>query len=155
MPLSKTTHGHGSELYIKLGSSFERIAEIEDIPELPTSSERELYETSSFDTEDYKEWKKLPLKDGTPITIRGNFVINSDSDGFLQDADDAEDALEFRIVLKEGTDVFHCEGEGLFYNLKRMNPKDAKRTFEITLKPVAKAEIDVAPEPTPTPTPAP
>lgn len=142
MALSKTTHGHGSELWIKIGAgALTKVAEVDDIPELPTSSERELYETSSFDTEEYKEWKKLPLKDGTPVTIRGNYVINSASDTLLQSADDEEGACEYRIVLKEGADVFHCEGTALFYNFKRMNPADAKRTFEITMKPVDAAEI--------------
>lgn len=145
MALSKTTHGHGSELWIDVGSGLVKIAQVDDIPELPTSSERELYETSNFDTADYKEWKKLPLKDGTPITIRGNYVINSASDAVLQAADDAEGALSYRIVLKEGTDVFHVTGTGLFYNFKRMNPADAKRTFEITLKPVDAAGIATAP----------
>lgn len=142
MTLSKTTHGHGSELWIKTGATLTKVAEVDDIPELPTSAERELYETSSFDTEDFKEWKKLPLKDGVPITIRGNYVINSTSDALLQDADDAEGALEYRIILKEGADTFHVEGTALFYNLKRMNPKDAKRTFEITMKPVDAATIE-------------
>lgn len=143
MALSKTTHGHGSELWIKIGAGvLTKVAQVDDIPELPTSSERELYETSNFDTEEYREWKKLPLKDGTPITIRGNYVINSASDTLLQSADDAEGALEYRIVLKEGADIFHVEGTALFYNFKRMNPADAKRTFEITMKPVDAATIE-------------
>lgn len=146
MPLSKTTHGHGSELWLKIGAGvLTKVAQVDDIPELPTSSERELYETSNFDTEEFMEWKKLPLKDGTPVTIRGNYVINSASDALLQQADDAEGAVEYRIVLKEGQDVFHCEGTALFYNLKRMNPADAKRTFEITMKPVDAAAITEAP----------
>lgn len=145
MALSKTTHGHGTELWIKIGAgALTKVAQVDDIPELPTGSERELYETSNFDTEDYKEWKKLPLKDGVPVTIRGNYVINSASDALLQSADDEEGACEYRIVLKEGADVYHCEGNALFYNFKRMNPKDAKRTFEITMKPVDAATIDEA-----------
>lgn len=144
MALSKTTHGHGSQLWIKIGAgALTKVAEVDDIPELPTSAERELYETSSFDTVDFKEWKKLPLKDGVPVTIRGNYVINSASDGLLQDADDEEGAVEYRIVLTEGADTFHVEGTALFYNLKRMNPKDAKRTFEITMKPVDAATVEV------------
>ena len=143
MALSKTTHGHGSQLWLKIGAgALTKVAEVDDIPELPTSAERELYETSSFDTEEFKEWKKLPLKDGVPVTIRGNYVINSASDTLLQQADDEEEACEYRIVLKEGADVYHCEGTALFYNLKRMNPADAKRTFEITMKPVDAATIE-------------
>jgi predicted secreted protein len=146
MPLSKTTHGHGSQLWIKIGAgALTKVAQVDDIPELPTGSERELYETSNFDTEEFKEWKKLPLKDGVPVTIRGNYVINSASDALLQQADDQEGAVEYRIILKEGSDIFHCEGSALFYNLKRMNPKDAKRTFEITMKPVDAAGITEAP----------
>lgn len=141
MALSKTTHGHGSELWINTGSVLTKVAEVDDIPELPTSSERELYETSNFDTAEYKEWKKLPLKDGTPITIRGNYVINSAADTLLQQADDAEGALPYEIILKEGADTYKVTGTALFYNFKRMNPKDAKRTFEITMKPVDAAAI--------------
>jgi predicted secreted protein len=141
MALSKATHGHGTQLWIDLGAGLVRVAEIDDIPELPTGNERELYETSNFDTVGYKEFKKLPLKDGVPVTIMGNYVINSASDALLQQADDEQEALPYRIVLTEGTDVFNCEGTALFYNLKRMNPKDAKRTFEITLKPVDAAAI--------------
>ena len=151
MTLSAATHGHGSQLWIDTGSGLVRIAEIDDIPELPTSNERELYETSSFDSVEFKEWKKLPLKDGVPITIRGNYVINSDSDVALEAADNAEDALEYKIVLLEGGDSYDCEGTALFYNFKRMNPSDAKRTFEITLKPVNAATIEATPTPTPTP----
>lgn len=137
MTQSKTTHGHGSELWIKIpGGNLTKVAEIDDIPEVPGASETELYETSSFDTQGLKEFKKLPLRDGVPITIRGNYVINSASDALLQDADDEEGACEFKVVLKEGADVFKVTGSALFYNLKRMNPKDAKRTFEITMKPV-------------------
>lgn len=137
MPRSKTTHGHGTELWIKIpGGSLTKVAELDDFPEVPGSSETELYETSNFDTVGLKEFKKLPLRDGVPITARGNFVINSASDELLQAADDEEDACEFRVVLKEGADVYHCDGEALFYNYKKMNPSDAKRTFEITMKPV-------------------
>ena len=142
MPLSDVTTGFGSKLEIDVGAGLVVVAEIDDIPELPTSNERELYETSSFDTEEFKEWKKLPLKDGTPITIMGNYVINSASDATLQSADDADGALPYRIVLVEGDNTYEVTGTGLFYGLKRKNPKDSKRTFEITLKPVDAAAID-------------
>lgn len=145
MPLSDVTTGHGSELWIDIGAGLAKVAEIDDIPELPTGNERELYETSSFDTAEYKEWKKQPLKDGVPITIMGNYVIGSASDTLLESADDAEAALDYRIILKQGADVFHCEGSGLFYGLKRKNPKGEKRTFEITLKPVDAAAVTAAP----------
>ncbi|MDG6079753.1 hypothetical protein E3U23_11190 [Erythrobacter litoralis] len=144
MPLSDVTTGFGSKLAIDVGAGLVVVAEIDDIPELPTSNERELYETSSFDTEDYKEWKKQPLKDGTPITIMGNYVINSASDATLEAADDAEGALPYTITLKQDDETFEVSGTGLFYNFKRKNPKDSKRTFEITLKPVDKAAIDAA-----------
>lgn len=145
MPLSDVTTGHGSQLWIDTGAGLTKVAEIDDIPELPTGNERELYETSSFDTAEYKEWKKHPLKDGVPITIMGNYVLGSASDALLEAADDAEDALSYRIVLTQGADTYHCEGTALFYGLKRKNPKGEKRTFEISLKPVDAAAIDVAP----------
>ena len=142
MPLSDVTTGFGSKLEIDVGAGLVVVAEIDDIPELPTSNERELYETSNFDTAEFKEWKKLPLKDGVPITIMGNYVINSASDATLQSADDADGALPYRIVLVEGDNTYEVTGTGLFYGLKRKNPKDSKRTFEITLKPVDAAAID-------------
>lgn len=145
MPLSKTTHGHGTELWIKIGAGvLTKVAQIDGIEEVPGSSETELYETSSFDTVGLKEFKKLPLRDATPITVRGNYVINSASDALLQQADDEEGAVEFRVVLYEGADVFHVEGNALFYSFKRMNPADAKRTFEIMMKPVDVPTIEAA-----------
>ncbi len=142
MPLSDVTTGHGSTLEIDVGAGLVVVAEIDDIPELPTGNERELYETSSFDTAEYKEWKKHPLKDGVPITIMGNYVINSASDATLEAADDSSEALPYRIVLPQGANSFEVTGTGLFYGLKRKNPKSEKRTFEITLKPVDAASID-------------
>lgn len=144
MPISDVTTGHGSQLWIDTGAGLARVAEIDDIPELPTGSERALYETTNFDTEEYKEFKKEPLKEGVEVTITGNYVINSAADGILQDADDAEGALRYRIVLKEGASTYWCEGTALFYSLKRMNPKGEKRTFSIAMKPVAAATIDNA-----------
>lgn len=135
MAISEATTGFGSELYIDIGAGLVKVAEITDIPELPTGSERELYETSNYDTVEYKEYKKHPLKDGVAVTITGNYVINSTADGILQTADDSEDPLPYRIVLPEGDTDYHVEGEGLFYGLKRMNPGTATRQFEITLKP--------------------
>lgn len=139
--LSDVTTGHGTQLWINTGAGLVRVAEIDDIPELPTSTDRELYETTSFDSVEYKEWKKQPLKDGVPITITGNYVINSASDALLQAADDANDALAFKIVTTQGAVSFDITGSALFFGLKRMNPQDAKRTFEITLKPVSKPVI--------------
>lgn len=144
MPISDVTTGHGSQLWVNTGGGLTRVAEIDDIPELPTGSDRALYETSNFDTEGFKEFKKEPLKEGVEVTITGNYVINSAADGVLQDADDAEGALPFRIVLKEGALTYYCEGEALFYGLKRMNPKAEKRTFSINMKPVNTASIEAA-----------
>lgn len=141
MPLSDVTTGHGAKLEIDVGAGLVAVAEIDDIPELPTGNDRELYETTSNDTVEYKEWKKAPLKDGVPITIIGNYVINSTSDATLEAADDAEGALPYRIEITQGDDTFEVEGTALFYGLKRKNPKDSKRTFEITLKPVDAAAI--------------
>lgn len=145
MPLSDVTTGFGTKLRIDVGAGLVAVAEIDDIPELPTSSDRELYETTSFDSVEYKEFKKHPLKDGVPITITGNYVINSASDAALQAADDDENALSYEIEIPQGDDSFIVSGTGLFYGFKRMNSKDAKRTFEITLKPVDAAAIAAVP----------
>lgn len=144
MPLSDVTTGFGSELYIDIGAGLVKVAEIDDIPELPTSTETELYETSSFDTDGYKEYKKHPLRDGVAIAITGNYVIASTADSILQSADDAEEALPYEIRTPQGDTIYVFAGNGLFYGLKRMNPKDGKRTFEVTLKPVDAPEVDPA-----------
>lgn len=135
MPLSEATTGHGAQLWINTGV-LTRVAEIDDIPMLPLSTERELYETTNFDTVSYKEWKKQPLKDGVPITVTGNYTINSASDAVLQAADDSNGPLPYKIVITEGLVTFNITGTALFYGLKRSNPKDSKRTFEIMIKPV-------------------
>lgn len=145
MALSKVTNGFGTELWIKIGAGpLTKVAEVDNLEEVPGSTETELYETSSFDTVGLKEFKKLQLRDGVPITVRGNYVINSASDALLQSADDEEGAVEFRVVLPEGADTYHVDGEALFYNYKRMNPADAKRTFEITMKPVVVPTTEAA-----------
>ncbi|MGB7407152.1 MAG: hypothetical protein WA908_01485 [Pontixanthobacter sp.] len=138
MALSAATTGHGARLFINATGTLERVAQLDDLPELPLSTDRELYETTNFDSVEYKEFKKQPLKEGVPITITGNYVILSASDALLQAADDADEALPYSIEVTEGEEAFEITGNGLFYGLKRMNPKDAKRMFEITLKPVDK-----------------
>jgi len=143
MPISDVTTGHGSELYIHNGTNLEKVAEVDDIPELP-SGEQELYEVSHLGTTGYREWKKQPLRDGVPVTLTGNYVIASASDALLQSADDAEGPLAYKIVIPQGEDSYEVTGTALFYGFRRMNAKDAKRTFQITMKPVDAADIDEA-----------
>ena len=144
MPGSDVTTGFGSKLKIDVGAGLVFVAEIDDIPELPTSAETELYETSSFDTTGRKTYKKHPLKDGVAITITGNYVMGSTGEATLQAADDAADELPYEIHAPQGDDTYVFEGNGLFYGLKHMNPKDSKRTFEITLKPTSAPTSDLA-----------
>ena len=141
--MSDVTTGHGTQLWLNLGAGLKRIPEIDDIPELP-SGERGLYETTSHDSVDFKEFKKEPLKEGVEITITGNYVIGSEAESDLQDADDEEGAISYRIVVKQGADTYYVEGNALFYNFKRGNAKDGKRTFTIVLKPVAAPTTDEA-----------
>ena len=131
---SAATHGHGTELWLKVGATFERVAEIDDIPELP-NFERGLYETTNFDTVDVMEFKKLPLKEGAELTIGGNYVIGGAAEALLRQADASLEPIEYRIVLKQGSAEFKDEAFALFYNLRFTNPADEKRRFEITLKP--------------------
>lgn len=138
MPISEVTTGHGTELWINPSGVLTKVAEIDDFPELPTSAETEIYEVSHLGTTGYREHKKHPLKDGTPITFVGNYVINSASDTLLQAADDAEGPIPYKIVVLQGEDSFDITGSALFYGLKRKNPKGEKRTFEMTMKPTVK-----------------
>lgn len=132
--MSDATHGHGSELWINVGAGLVRVAEIDGIPDLPSFS-TELYETTNFDTVAVKEFKKLPLKEGQEITITGNYVLGGAAYNTLTAADAEEEALAYRIVLLQGDETYHCDGESLFYNLTRTNPADEKRQFSITMKP--------------------
>lgn len=138
MPISDVTTGHGTELWINPSGTLVKVAEIDDLPELPTSADTELYDVSHMGTVGYREHKKHPLKDGVPITVVGNYVIASASDTLLQAADDAEGPIPYKVVVKQGTDSYDITGSALFYGLKRKNPKGEKRTFEITMKPTVK-----------------
>lgn len=145
MPISDATTGFGTELWIDIGAGLVKVAEIDDIPELP-SGETRLYNVSSNDTVGMEEFKKHPLKEGVEISIIGNYVMGSTAETTLQAAEAALDPLPYRIVLPQGDTDYHCEGEALFYNFKRMNPKEEKRTFSIAMKPTEADETDEAPE---------
>ena len=141
--MSAATHGHGTELWLKSGATFVRVAEIDDIPELP-NFDQGIYETSNFDTVDVKTFKKLPLKEGVELTVGGNYVIGGAAETLLRAADASLEPVEYRLVLKQGAQVFQDEAFALFYNLRFTNPAEEKRRFEIVLKPTA-AFVPAAP----------
>lgn len=147
MSISDVTTGHGSSLHIKTGATLVKVAEVDDIPELPSFTTT-LYETSSFDTVDAKEFKKQPLKEGAEYTIAGNFVLGSEASSTLDAADAATEPLEYEIWLPQGEDIWVVSGEALFYNLKYLNTANEKRKFNITMKPTSaapRAKQEVAP----------
>lgn len=145
MAISDATSGFGTELFIDIGAGLVKVAEIDDIPELP-SFETRLYNVSSQDTVGVDEFKKHPLKEGVEISIVGNYVIGSTAETTLQAAEDSLDPIEYRIIVPQGDTDYYFEGSALFYNFKRMNPKEEKRTFTIAMKPTAASAIDAAPE---------
>lgn len=136
--MSDVTTGFGSQLHINTGSGLVRVAEIDDIPELP-SGDTSLYDTSSFDSVEYREFKKLPLKEGVDITITGNYVIGSTGESTLEAAEAASGPLPYEIHAPQDDEVYIFSGTALFYNLRFANPGDQKRTFSIVMKPTAKA----------------
>lgn len=138
MAQSDVTTGHGSQLHINPLSVLTKVAEVDDIPELPSFTTT-LYETSSFDTEEAKEFKKQPLKEGVEYTIAGNFVIGSASSTLLDAAEANNEPIPYEIHLPQGDDVFVVSGTALFYNLKYLNAANEKRKFNITMKPTSKA----------------
>lgn len=135
MPLSDVETGFGTELHINVGAGLVEVAEILEVSDLPSGS-RELYETTHMKSVDFKEFKKQPLKEGVEITIRGNYVLGSTSADTLQAAEDADGALPYKIVTPQDGDNYEFTGNALFYGLRRLNPMDDRRTFEITMKPV-------------------
>lgn len=139
--MSDVTTGFGTQLFLNAGAGLVRVAEIDDLPELPSLSTA-LYDVSSFDTVEVREWKKQPLKDGATITIAGNYVIGSTAAATLEAADVSEVAIPYRIVMKQGADLYEATGSALFYDLRYMNPGDSKRRFNITMKPTTKAPVE-------------
>ncbi|PNU02517.1 hypothetical protein [Novosphingobium guangzhouense] len=136
--MSDVTTAFGTQLFLNVAGTLERVAEIDDLPELPSLTTA-LYDTSSFDTVDVREWKKQPLKDGATFTIAGNYVLGSNSAEQLEAADASEVAVPYRIVMKQGADTFEVAGSALFYDLRFLTPGDSKRRFNITMKPTTKA----------------
>lgn len=136
--MSDVTTGFASQLLINIGAGLVKVAEVDDIPELPSFTAT-LFETSSFDTVDVKEFKKHPLKEGAEYTIAGNFVLGSTSSATLDAADAASGPLPYKIVLEQDDETYEVTGSALFYNLKYLNPGAEKRKFNITLKPTTRA----------------
>ena len=136
--MSDVTTGHGSQLFINTGSGLAKVAEVDGIPELP-SGDTALYETSSFDTADYREYKKHPLKEGVEITITGNYVIGSPAETLLEAAEAASGPLPYEIHCPQDDEVYIFSGNALFYSLRYSNPGTEKRGFSITMKPTGKA----------------
>lgn len=134
--MSDVTTGHGSELWINVAGTLVKVAEVDDIPEEPNFTTA-LYDTSSFDTDGVREFKKHPLKEGVEITIAGNRVLGSDASETLAAADASTEPLPYKIVMPQGAETFEVLGSALFYNLKGMNPATEKRRFQITMKPTS------------------
>jgi hypothetical protein len=138
MPISEVTTGHGSQLHLNPSGVLTKVAEVDDIPELPSFTTT-LYEVSSFDTEEAKEFKKQPLKEGVEYTIAGNFVLGSTSTTLLDAAEANNEPIPYEIHLPQGEDTYVVSGTALFYNLKYLNVANEKRKFNITMKPTSKA----------------
>lgn len=136
MPNSDVTTGFGSQLWINLGDGLVKVAEVDDIPEEPSFTTT-LFETTSFDTQGVKEFKKHPLKEGVEITVAGNRVLGSAAATTLEAADGETNPLPYKIVLLQDDEVWDITGQALFYNLKFMNPGNDKRKFQITMKPTS------------------
>lgn len=137
MPLSDVETGFGTALHIDVGAGLVEVAEIIELPELP-SGERGTYKTTHMKSVDFEEFKKLPLREGVELTIRGNYIIGSAAETTLDAADDADGALPYKIATAQDETVYNFTGDALFYNLRKLNPIDDRRTFEITMKPVSR-----------------
>jgi hypothetical protein len=138
--MTDVTTGHGSELWVKIGSApLVKVAEIDEIPEEPNFTTT-LYDTTSFDSQNVKDFKKHPLKEGAELTISGNRVLGSAAATTLAAMEASSDPLDYKIVLPQGADVFEATGKAVFYNYKKTNPGAEKRRFMITMKPTSAAE---------------
>ena len=144
MPLSAVETGDRTELWLDVGEGLVEVAEIVDLPELPSGS-RGTYKTTHMKSGSFEEFKKLTRKEGNTFTITGNAILGSAANTTLKAADDADDAIEYRIATYQGADVYHVEGAALFMNYKVTNPADDRRMFEISMQPVDEPTVAEAP----------
>lgn len=131
--LSEVDTGDLSELWIDIGDGLVEVAEITDIPELPSGAQS-TFETTHMKSGRFKEFKKNARKEGNEVAITGNYILGSDAEDILLAAEDARGALPYRIVAHQGEDVYHIDGYALFMNLQRSNPMDDRRQFTISAK---------------------
>nr|AGU09811.1 hypothetical protein [uncultured organism] len=131
--LSAVETGDETGLFLDVGAGLVEVAEITDLPSLPSGTQT-TFETTHLKSGDYKEHKKNKRKDGDEVEITGNYVIDSDAEATLEAAEASRGAIRYQIHAPQGDDVFIFEGWALFMNLKRSNPAESRREFTITAK---------------------
>jgi len=144
MPLSAVETGDRTELWLDVGAGLVEVAEIIELPELPSGT-RGTYKTTHMKSGSFEEFKKLTRKEGNAFTITGNAILGSAANTTLKAAEDADGAIEYRIITHQGADIYHVEGSALLMNYKVLNPAEDRRTFEISMQPVDEATVAEAP----------
>ncbi|MDE0878925.1 MAG: hypothetical protein OSB00_09750 [Sphingomonas bacterium] len=131
--LSAVETGDETQLFLDVGAGLVEVAEIIDLPELPSGAQT-TFETTHMKSGRYKEFKKNTRLEGNEVDITGNYVIGSDAEATLLAAEASRDAIAYKIVVIQGEDIFNVEGYALFMSLRRSNPMDDRRQFTITAK---------------------
>lgn len=131
--LSDVSTGNESEFHIDVGAGLVQVAEVIDLPELPSGA-RDLYETTHMQSGPFKEYKKTPRKDGETVTITGNAVLGSTTETTCAAAQDADGAVPYKLVVKQDDLAVTFEGYCLVLSHKISNPMADRRTFEMSVK---------------------
>lgn len=131
--LSAATSGDETKLYLDVGAGWVEVAEVTDMPDLP-SGQQSTYKTTHMGSAGFEEFKKNKRVEGAETNIEGNYTILSASDATLVAADASREPIPYLLVLIEDEKTYNAVGRALFYSLKRSNPVNEVRKFTITAK---------------------
>lgn len=131
--LSEVETGDETQLFLDVGDGLVEVAEITDLPTLPSGTQT-TFNTTHMKSGKYQEFKKNKRREGDEVDITGNYIIGSEAEATLLKAEDSRAAVAYRIVAMQGDEVWHFEGYALFMSFKRGNPMDDRRQFTITAK---------------------
>lgn len=141
--LSAVETGDQTQLFIDIGAGLVEVAEITDLPNLPSFSQT-TYETTHMKSGPIKEFKKNVRQEGDEMDITFNYVPGSAAETTMKAAVAMKDAAPYQIVTPQGDQVLTIDGYALFMSLKRTNPMDDRRQMTVTMKPVSFPDEAVA-----------
>ena len=108
--LSNATNGDETQLFLKIAENFVEVAEVTELADLPSGTQS-TYEMTHMKSGRFKEFKKNRRIDGTETDITGNYSL-ADGLAALEAAEASVGAIEYKIVLVEGDDIYDGVGWG-------------------------------------------